>query len=38
MICKVCGAQIPDNSTECEFCGAKTDADFNTENTYAQNI
>ncbi|MGN0107937.1 MAG: YARHG domain-containing protein [Hominilimicola sp.] len=23
MLCKVCGAQIPDNATECEFCGAK---------------
>ena len=23
MLCKVCGAQIPDDATECEFCGAK---------------
>ncbi len=26
MLCKVCGAQIPDDAKECEFCGAKTDA------------
>ena len=25
MLCKVCGAQIPDDATECEFCGAKVD-------------
>lgn len=25
MLCKVCGAQIPDEAAECEFCGAKTD-------------
>ncbi len=25
MICKVCGAEIPDNSLECEFCGCKFD-------------
>lgn len=24
MLCKVCGAQIPDDAFECEFCGAKT--------------
>ncbi|MCD8181643.1 MAG: YARHG domain-containing protein [Firmicutes bacterium] len=23
MLCKVCGAQIPDDAAECEFCGAK---------------
>lgn len=25
MLCKVCGAQIPDDAKECEMCGAKTD-------------
>ncbi len=29
MICKICGAQIPDGSEKCEFCGA----DFNKGNT-----
>ena len=37
MICKVCGAQIPDNSEACEFCGAKTNDDLNDENISAQN-
>lgn len=23
MLCKICGSQIPDDSKECEFCGAK---------------
>ena len=23
MLCKVCGAQIPDDAQECEFCGTK---------------
>lgn len=32
MICKVCGAQIPDDSLECEFCGAKTSVEAETEN------
>lgn len=27
MLCKVCGAQIPDDAKECEFCGAKTNGD-----------
>lgn len=31
MLCKICGAQIPDNSTECEFCGAKTGVGAETE-------
>lgn len=31
MICKVCGAQIPDDSMECEFCSAKTSVDANAE-------
>lgn len=26
MLCKECGSQIPDNATECEFCGAMVDA------------
>ena len=34
MLCKVCGAQIPDDAKECEFCGAKT----NGENTSDEEI
>lgn len=34
MLCKVCGAQIPDDAKECEFCGAKT----NGENTNDEEI
>ena len=27
MLCKVCGAQIPDDAQECEFCGTKVNED-----------
>ena len=27
MLCKVCGAQIPDGAQECEFCGTKVNED-----------
>lgn len=33
MLCKTCGAQIPDDALECEFCGAQTDNDVMTEET-----
>ena len=36
MICKECGAQIPDNATECEFCGAKIKADTNDTSVSAE--
>ena len=26
MLCKVCGAQIPDDAQECEFCGTKVNS------------
>ena len=32
MLCKVCGAQIPDDSTKCEFCGATMENGEITEN------
>lgn len=30
MLCKVCGAQIPDDAQECEFCGTKVNEDTST--------
>lgn len=33
MLCKVCGAQIPDDSTKCEFCGATMENGEITEDT-----
>ncbi len=33
MLCKTCGAQIPDDALECEFCGAKTGNDVMTDET-----
>ena len=30
MLCKVCGAQIPDDAQECEFCGTKVNEDAST--------
>ena len=37
MLCNKCGSQIPDDATECEFCGAKVDASANNSDTKVLN-